>query len=387
MKRLVIRPDSFLGFLAKTGRKFFRILPVLIGIVLFLQVISFISSYLFPRVTVADWGTLEHGAWVKALALRDEVLLATPVEGEFRLLVAGGTKVQKGQAVAEVVNPVLSRQIKGEWREVFRVVSERLHRLDRELKTVEKDLAFLAGQGGQGMPATEKRQVDSEIEVTRDRLLAARQDVIRETNLQTITGWQDYYQLVRAEETGFFLTVIDGWETVTFKDLEETRKNPFKIHYNVPASFGRSLKKGDFVGKIVSGFQQILLVEAPERKGLSPPDEGSLCWLRLREEEYPVTFTGSYELGGEEFWLFEERSMRPELLQQRIFTVHLVYCRSKGVRVPRSALHYEEETGWKVYGSLRGTKREIPVEVVDMDDRWAIVDRLAFGTPVFYRGY
>jgi hypothetical protein len=144
------------------------------------------------------------------------------------------------------------------------------------------------------------------------------------------------------------------------------------------------LEKGDFVGKIISGFQQTLLVEAPKRKNLQPPEEGSRCWLRIREEEYPVTFTGFCRLGEEEFWLFEEKSMRPELLQQRTFTVHLVYSRARGIRVPRSALHYDEGTGWKVYGSLRGTKKEIPVDVKAMDDRWAIVDQLAFGTPVFY---
>ncbi|NLY89851.1 MAG: hypothetical protein GX085_09600 [Firmicutes bacterium] len=384
MKRLVIRPNSVLGFLIRVGRKLPRILPAVIAMVVFVPVISFFSDYLFPRVTVADWGTLEHGAWVKALALRDEIPIATPIAGEFRLLVAGGTKVQKDQAVAEVVNPVLSRQLKGEWREVFRVVSERLHCLERELEAVEKDLAFHAAQSRSGVPAREGEPVDREINAIKENLLAVRQDVLDETNRQIITGWLDYYRLVRAEEAGVFVTGIDGWEDVTLEDLEATGRSPFKIKFSVMAPFSRSLAKGDLVGKIISGFQQTLLVEAPKRKNLEPPEKGSRCWLRIREEDYPVTFTGSCQLGGEEFWLFEERSMRPELLQQRIFTVHLVYSRTRGVRVPRSALHYEEGTGWVVYGSLRGTKREIPVDVMAMDDRWAIVDRLTIGTPVYY---
>lgn len=384
MKRLVIRENSIMGFLIRVGRKLPRILPAVIGMVLFVPVISFFSDYFFPRVTVADWGTLEHGAWVKALALRDEVLIATPVAGEFRLLVAGGTKVQKDQAVAEVVNPVFSRQMKGEWREVFRVVSERLHNLERELETVEKDLAFLAAQSRSGIPKGERMPVDPELRTIKKNLLDAKLAVIEETNLQTIIGWQDYYRLVRAEEAGVFSTGIDGWERITLKDLEATGKSPFRLRFPAPAPSGRSLEKGDFVGKIISGFQQTLLVEAPKRKNLQPPEEGSRCWLRIREEEYPVTFTGFCRLGEEEFWLFEEKSMRPELLQQRTFTVHLVYSRARGIRVPRSALHYDEGTGWKVYGSLRGTKKEIPVDVKAMDDRWAIVDQLAFGTPVFY---
>ncbi|NLZ43290.1 MAG: hypothetical protein GX894_00340 [Clostridia bacterium] len=384
MKRLVIRENSVLGFLVRLGRKLPRILPVVILMVLFVPAISFLSDYFFPRVTVADWGTLEHGAWVKALALRDERLIATPIAGEYRLLVAGGTKIQKDQAVAEVVNPVFSRQMKGEWREVLRVVSERLHHLDRELEAVEKDLAFHATQSRPGGQAGEGGPVLPELRTIKENLLAARETVIEETNRQTIAGWQDYYRLVRAEEAGVFSTGIDGWERITLKDLEATGKSPFKLRFSAPAPFDRSLEKGDCVGKIISGFYQTLLVEAPKRKNLQAPEKGSRCWLRIREEEYPVVFTGSCRLGEEEFWLFEEKSMRPELLQQRVFTVHLVYSRTRGIRVPRSALHYDEESGWKVYGSLRGAKKEIPVEVKAMDDRWAIVDKLAFGTPVFY---
>jgi hypothetical protein len=384
MKRLVIRENSILGFLIRVGGKLPRILPVVILLVLFVPLVSFFSDNLFPRVTVADWGTLEHGAWVKALALRDEMFVVTPIAGEYRLLVAGGTKVQRDQAVAEVVTPVFSRQMKGEWREVLRVVSERLHHLDRELEAVEKDLAFLAVQSKPGGQAGEGGPVPPELRAIKETLLTARAAVIEETNRKTMTGWQDYYRLVRAEAAGVFSTGIDGWEKITLKDLEATGKSPFKLRFPAPASFDRSLEKGECVGKIISGFQQILLVEAPKRKNLQAPEEGSRCWLRLREEEYPVVFTGSCRLGEEEFWLFAEKSMRPELLQQRIFTVHLVYSRTRGIRVPRSALHYDEESGWKVYGSLRGTKKEIAVEVKAMDDRWAIVDKLAFGTPVFY---
>lgn len=384
MKRLVIRPNSVLGFLIRVGRRLPRILLAVIGMVLFVPLLSFFADYLFPRVTVADWGTVEHGAWVKAFALRDEIPVTTPIAGEFRLLVAGGTKVQKDQAVAEVVNPVFSRQLKGEWREVFRVVSERLHRLDRELEAVEKDMAFFAAQKRHGLPAGNGVPVEQELKAIKENLLAVRQAVIEETNLQTITGWQDYYRLVRAEEAGVFSTGIDGWEEITLKDLEATGKNPFKTRSPVTGPFSRSLEKGDYVGKVIYGIHQTLLVEAPKGKNLHPPEKGSRCWLRIREEEYPVTFTGSCRLGDEEFWLFEEKSMRPELLQQRIFTVYLVYSRTRGVRVPRSALHYDDGTGWKVYGSLRGTKKEIPVEVLSMDDRWAVVDQLDFGTPVFY---
>src|SRR5690606_29083500 len=152
---------------------------------LFVPAISFLSDYFFPRVTVADWGTLEHGAWVKALALRDERLIATPIAGEYRLLVAGGTKIQKDQAVAEVVNPVFSRQMKGEWREVLRVVSERLHHLDRELEAVEKDLAFHATQSRPGGQAGEGGPVLPELRTIKENLLAARETVIEETNRQT----------------------------------------------------------------------------------------------------------------------------------------------------------------------------------------------------------
>ena len=211
------------------------------------------------------------------------MFVVTPIAGEYRLLVAGGQRSKRpGRGGGS--NPVFSRQMKGEWREVLRVVSERLHHLDRELEAVEKDLAFLAVQSKPGGQAGEGGPVPPELRAIKETLLTARAAVIEETNRKTMTGWQDYYRLVRAEAAGVFSTGIDGWEKITLKDLEATGKSPFKLRFPAPASFDRSLEKGECVGKFISGFQKILLVKRQKktckRKGR--------CWLRLRERSTVV---------------------------------------------------------------------------------------------------
>src|SRR5690554_1560686 len=389
MKRLVLRPDSFLGRLVQAGRKLSRLLVIVVLLIFLVQLGSFLAAYLFPRMTAADWGTVEHGGWVKALALREEILLVAPVEGKVRFLVTGKTKVQKDQALAEVANPVLEQEMKGDWREIFRVVSERLYRLDRELALIEQDVAFVTGQIAKTTRQTEGRQNNlRELELARDRLAFARQEVIQETNSQTIPGWQDYYRLVRAEQAGIFTADTDGWEEIALSDLQKEETNPFQLRYSSSEVYsGRLVKKGDPLGKIVTGTGQILLVEPPGKGEISPLERGAVCRLRMGEEEHPLTFTGSCVIGGEELWLLEEKSFLPELLEKRIFNTYLIYRRTAGVRVPRSALHYNEETGWKVYTSSQGIKKAIPVELVDKDDRWAIVKNLNFGTSVLFRGY
>lgn len=389
MKRLVIRPGSFLGRLVQAWSKFSRLLVIVVLIIILIQFVSFLAAYVFPRMTTADWGTVEHGCWVKALALRDEILLVAPVEGKVSFLVPGGTKVQKGQALAEVISPVLEREMKGDWRQILRAVSERLYHLDRELAVIEKDITFLTGQTTKTTRDTEVVRYNlRELEQTRDRLALARQEVIHETNFRMMPGWQDCYRLVRAEEAGMFTAGVDGWEEITWDRLEAEGTNPFKLRYrSSEVNSGQLVQKGDPLGKIVTGNGQVLLVEPPGEGEISLPERGAGCRLRLGEEEHLLTFVDSRIIGEEEFWLLEEKSCLPELLAKRIFNIYLIYRRTTGVRVPRSALHYDEETGWKVYTSTQGIKKEIPVEVIDKDDRWAIVNNLNFGTSVLFRGF
>lgn len=251
MKRLVIRPGSFLGRLVQAWRKFSRLLVIAILLIIVIQLVSFLAAYVFPRMTMADWGTVEHGSWVKALALRDEILLVAPVEGKVRFLVPGGTKVQKGQALAEVVNPFLEQEMKGEWHRILQAVSERLDRLDRELAVVEKDIAFLSKQITKATRDTEVLRSNlRELEQARDRLILAREEVIQETSARMLPGWQDWYRLVRAEETGLFLTGTDGWEGTVLDRLEAEGRNPFQLRYSsLAVNSGQLVQKGESFGQ------------------------------------------------------------------------------------------------------------------------------------------
>lgn len=77
--------------------------------------------------------------------------------------------------------------------------------------------------------------------------------------------------------------------------------------------------------------------------------------------------------------------MPPEFLAKRSFSAYLIYRSVTGLRVPTPALAYEEEAGWTVTTSVKGDKRPTGVEVVDMNEQWAIVKGLPLGTAIYYR--
>jgi len=84
-------------------------------------------------------------------------------------------------------------------------------------------------------------------------------------------------------------------------------------------------------------------------------------------------------------WYFTEHTLAPEFLEKRSFSAYLIYSSVTGLRVPTPALAYEEEAGWTVTTSVKGEKRATRVEVVAMNEQWAIVEGLSLGTTVYYR--
>ena len=95
LKRYTLRPDSFLASLLRFlsyCRLPLLITLVLLLLLLFSQLVYTGVGYLFPRVRVVDWGTIEDGQWVDVLVLRSESVLTAPFSGEVCLLVEEGTR-------------------------------------------------------------------------------------------------------------------------------------------------------------------------------------------------------------------------------------------------------------------------------------------------------
>ncbi|HBK67342.1 MAG TPA: hypothetical protein DDZ91_01750, partial [Firmicutes bacterium] len=220
MKQYVLRPDSFLARLIRQLHYFrFLLLPsFLLLLFLFLtQLIFLIIGYFFPQIRVVDWGTVEHGQWVKVLAVRQETVLRAPFNGELNLLVEEGTRVRAGEPLAEVINADYSRSVKKDGRLALRTIAWRLYSIDQEVLQLEKDLQYLQNQTydleGQ------KEQLRN-IMATKSELLRTRENLIRTGN-SFLSDWTENYQLVLSETPGIFSTKLDGGEEL---DILETNK-------------------------------------------------------------------------------------------------------------------------------------------------------------------
>jgi len=97
-----------------------------------------------------------------------------------------------------------------------------------------------------------------------------------------------------------------------------------------------------------------------------------------------VTYVGAGINDSDFFWIFEDRSFTPELLKKRVFQGYLVFKKTSGVRIPRSALKYEEDAVDKAYTLAFGKKKRVDVEVLDKNEEWAVVKGLSIGTPIYY---
>lgn len=378
MKRYTLRPDSFLARLLKF-LPYCR-LPLLIIVVLLLflllsQLIYTGISYLFPRVRVVDWGTIEHGQWVDVLVLRSEAVLAAPFNGEASLLVEEGTRVRTGEAVAELVSTEARSKLGADDRVALRTIAHRLYHIDQEVAQIEKDLAFRAvhNQNLAGEQAEERY-----LSQRKAQLLADRRQLDR--NAEAIcANWRECYHLVVVDQPGIFSTQLDGGEGF---DLLEHAQPKGLLTRGSTGNRGSSpkVKTGEPWAKMITEYNQTLVCQLPDGVNLDPPEEAVLL---VNGKRFKLSFLATDYTNCR--WYFTEDTMPPEFLAKRSFSAYLIYRSVTGLRVPTPALAYEEEAGWTVTTSVKGDKRPTGVEVVDMNEQWAIVKGLPLGTAIYYR--
>ena len=198
LKRYVLRPDSLLARVIRKKHLFrpFFITTLLVLLLLLLsQLILAAIGYFFPRVRVVDWGTVEHGQWVKVLVIREEQLLTAPFTAELNLLVEEGTRIRAGEALAELIRLDASPGLNQEQRLALRTLASRLNQTAQEIAELEKDLAFLENQAQSPSGTQEQLQ---QVRAARAALLRTRAHLMENANAH-FPAWTEYYQLVVAD--------------------------------------------------------------------------------------------------------------------------------------------------------------------------------------------
>lgn len=378
MKRYTLRPDSFLARVLKFlpyCRLPLLSLGVLLLLILLSQLVYAGVSYFFPRVRVVDWGTIEHGQWVEVLVLRSEAVLTAPFNGEASLLVEEGARVRTGEAVAELVSAEAWTKISADDRMVLRTIALRLYHIDQEVAQIDKDLQFLAIHNRN--LAGEKVEEDY-LTQRKGQLLAVRNQLLK--NAEAVCAdWREYYHLVVADQPGIFSTKLDGGEGLDLLAHEQITI-PFTRGFGVNRGFNPKVKEGEPWAKMITEYTQTLVCQLPTGVNLEPPAEALLL---VNGKRFTLTFLATDYTN--RCWYFTEHSLAPEFLEKRSFSAYLIYRSATGLRVPTPALTYDDKAGWTVTTSVKGEKRATGVEVVDMNDQWAIVKGLPLGTAIYYR--
>lgn len=378
LKRYTLRPDSFLARLLKFLPR--CRLPLLITAVLLLflflsQLVYTGVSYLFPRVRVVDWGTIEHGQWVDVLVLRSEAVLTAPFSGEARLLVEEGSRVRAGEAVAELVSAEARSKLGADDRLALRTIAQHLYQIDREVAQIDKDLTFLAVHNKN---SAEEKAREQFLAQRKTQLLAMRNQLLRNAE-KICANWRACYHLVVADQPGIFSTRLDGGEG--FDLLEHAPpKAPTTRGLTGNRGFNPTVKEGEPWAKMINEYNQTLVCQLPKGVNLEPPEEAVLL---VNGKRFKLSFLATDYTNRR--WYFTEHTLAPEFLERRNFSAYLIYSSVTGLRVPTPALAYEENVGWTVTTAVKGDKRSTGVEVVDMNEQWAIVKGLPLGTAVYYR--
>jgi hypothetical protein len=378
LKRYVLKPDSFLARVLKMLPLFRLPLLSLVVLLLFLLLTQLIYAgigYLFPRVKVVDWGTIEHGQWVEVLMLRPEMVLSAPFTGEAYLLVEEGTRVRAGEAVAELIKTKAAPNLSKEDLLALRTIAFRLYHLDLEVGAINKELEILAEHN----PNPVGKQEDRQFLTTRKTELLATRTRLSHNAETVLADWQSNYQLVVAAQPGIFSTHLDGGENLDLLEHHQI-KTDLNQKTSVPRSFNSKLTAGKPWAKMVTEYTQTLVCQLPAGVNLDPPEEAVLL---ANGRRYQLSFLATDYTN--RLWYFTENSLALELLEKRSFSAYLIYRSTTGLRVPRPALVYEEKKGWTVTTSVKGNKHCIEIEVVDMDDQWAIVQGLPLGTAIYYQ--
>ena len=379
LKRYVLRPDSLLARLLRKKHLFrpFCAMTLLLLLVLLLsQLILAAIGYFFPQVRVVDWGTVEHGQWVKVLAIREEHLLAAPFDAELNLLVEEGSRIRAGEVLAELIRTDVNPRLNQEQRLALRTIAGRLTQLELERVQLEKDLAYLQSQTDNPSGTQEQLQ---KVRTALAALLRTRAHLVENVDAH-FPSWTEYYQLVVADQPGIFSTRLDGGEELDVLGAYGTNGDPFTQSYKPNQNLPKKIKAGKPWAKIIGDYHQTLICRLPVDVNLEPPEEATLL---VSGERFPLTFIATDYTN--RHWFFTENSLSPVLLEQRIFPGYLIYKRTTGLRVPAAALNYHEQAGWTVTTSIKGTRSQLGVEVITQNDQWAIVEGLPIGTTVFYR--
>ena len=181
-----------------------------------LQLLLLVGQRAFWRTTVARWGAVEHAVAAEVLMLRDEKVLYAPIDGKVYALVKAGSRVQRGEAFLEIIDPSVAEGLTEEQRQQLTDRSKRLARLETALAGLRRELTVSTDLRGMLQRAQKKQDLaDLDKEIARlhqelSRLNKQRSELLSSPVAGLGRTWSNKYACLTAEEAGVFWPALDG---------------------------------------------------------------------------------------------------------------------------------------------------------------------------------
>ena len=252
---------------------FFKSICRISLIILFLNGAWFVISNLTTHPTIAKWGTIEKGAWVEALCLRDETVVLAPCDGFFKLEAIPGSRLPFGEVIGGISS---GESLPESWdqgliKSKLQVEAEKLYdhqyqlRLQLELLNAKNETleSLLRSVPTQSTLAQKTHKELIALKKEKERILRN----IQQYQL-SISNLQARFDLIQGPKAvltaivpGYFFNQFDNQEgRLTPGAYKNLTPNDLRRHYPLQSGAVK-VKAGAVIGKIVSPFQQRLAIE------------------------------------------------------------------------------------------------------------------------------
>lgn len=343
-----------------------KISPIraIIGVLALTFLIHQLVSSLYKPITTesAEYYTLKDGFDITGIVIRNEKLIKSKQDGVLHFLTEDGSRVAKDGVIANVYSS-----------EASSIVLSEIKSVESKIKNVESIMAINNIEASNLDAANNNVSNNlnnlikssafgdfNEVPDLSESLLASvnrRQALLGDTNdfeaqlvllnsqlSQLKNSLQNPIKQITASESGYFLSVTDGYETAF--DIEDLS--------TVTSEFLDKLSKNDteknVIGKIVSDYEWYIAAKVTLNQSLNFK-EGDSLWVNTSLKsapQLPVTVKkiNISENGTDAVIIFACSNMNSELASMRSGPMTVVNREYSGLKVPKKAL--------RVVDSVRG---------------------------------
>lgn len=376
--------------LPRSRRNIIRLVCYTGLLVLLIEIGRIILGIWIAKPVVAQWGRIEKGCWVEALFLREEVILNSKSEGNITRKTENGSRIAKGAVIASI-NTRFGMAV--EPGDVALRLERRLlflrsedEALAFELKRVNNEIAYRRNVIKSSLKISEikedlesleqeKRQILRNTKSVRDKILRTQVAIKNELN---------GFQSVVAPEAGYLFFHYDNWEgQLRSDDFFGLSEDEFKTNYALKST-GARVKKGSFLAKIISPFNQMIAILI-DTSITGTPKLGDSWWFKINDAQHSVVIKNIIPLANRKMILaFDDPGISQQHMPNRRGKIFTIYRKTHGITVPTQALY---KNGRQTFAKLqKGDGYSLQeVQVLETDSDKAVIEGINFGTTILSR--